>query len=100
MQTISVEELRRGQRVEISQTVGRRARPWRSTITGVIEKITEQKTGSWYAHAKDDKLWLRRVELRKDDGELTLLTLDRFSEIRLLDGAAGPAPEPASPTSD
>jgi hypothetical protein len=43
----------------------------------------QQQTGSWYAHSKDDKLWLDRLTLRKSDGEITTLNLDSFSVVKL-----------------
>lgn len=41
----------------------------------------QQPTGSWYAHSKGDKLWLDRLKLRKEDGEIISLILDAFSHI-------------------
>jgi len=34
-------------------------------------EYSQQQTGSWFAHSKDDKLWLDRLLIRKADGELT-----------------------------
>jgi hypothetical protein len=56
-------------------------------VTGTVQDVKLQKTGSWYAHSKDDKYWLRRVTLKKDDGELTTLNLDQATEIELLNEA-------------
>jgi hypothetical protein len=42
------------------------------------------KTGSWFAHGKDDKVWLDRIELRKDDGEMVVCNLDQFSEVEVV----------------
>ncbi|MFM9959399.1 MAG: hypothetical protein ACKVZJ_15185 [Phycisphaerales bacterium] len=51
------------------------------TIEGVVVRYGQQKTGSWFAHAKDDKLWLDRLELRRDDGEVVVCNLDRYSVV-------------------
>jgi len=48
---------------------------------GVITRFQQAKTGSWFAHAKDDQLWLDRLELRLDDGEITVLNLDQYTVI-------------------
>lgn len=70
-----------GQRVRVVQQVPRLSGSFATTIEGTVVKFEQQKTGSWYAHAKDDKLWLDRLELRKDDGETVVLNLDRNSRI-------------------
>lgn len=38
-----------------------------------------------YAHGKDGKFWLLRITLQKDDGEISVLTLDRYTQIVPLD---------------
>ena len=77
-------ELKPGQRIRVVQTIARREGDWRGDTQGVIVEVEQEPTGSWYAHGRDDKHWLRRVRLRKDDGELTTLTLDQHSEVELL----------------
>ena len=70
-----------GTRVRVTQQIARRDDAWINTVEGVITRYQQAKTGSWFAHAKDDQLWLDRLELRTDDGELTTLNLDQFSVI-------------------
>ncbi len=70
-----------GRRVRVTQQLAQRAAVWTNTVEGVITRWQQAKTGSWFAHAKDDKLWLDRLELRTDDGELSILNLDQFSVI-------------------
>jgi succinylglutamate desuccinylase len=66
-----------GQRVRVIQQVARQRDAFTTSIEGTVVKFEQQKTGSWYAHAQDNKLWLDRLELRKDDGETVILNLDR-----------------------
>ena len=73
-----------GKRVRVTQQVPRRDGAWTESTEGVITRFQQEKTGSWYAHAKDDKLWLDRLELRLDDGECTILNLDQYSSIEEL----------------
>ena len=54
------------------------------SVEGEILRMGQQKTGSWYAHARDKKLWLDRVELRKDDGEIVVVNLDDRSAVELI----------------
>jgi hypothetical protein len=70
-----------GTRVRVTQQMPMRDRSWSQVTEGVITRYQQAKTGSWYAHAKGDKLWLDRLELRLDDGEITILNLDQYSVI-------------------
>ena len=70
-----------GKRVRVTQQVPRRDGGWSQAVEGVVTRFQQAKTGSWFAHAKDDRLWLDRLELRLDDGELVILNLDQYSLI-------------------
>ena len=54
---------------------------WTNTIEGVVRRYRQAKTGSWFAHAKDDRLWLDRLEMERDNGEIVILNLDQFTLI-------------------
>ena len=84
-----------GTRVTVTQQIPARNRTWTTKHTGTILDYEQQKTGSWYAHSLDDKLWLDRLKLRKDDGELLTLNLDEYSHIEINSPPAAAAPEPA-----
>jgi hypothetical protein len=77
-----------GQKVRVTQQVLRLERPGGGTmvtaIEGVIVRTYQSKTGSWFAHSKDKKLWLDRLELRKESGELVIVNLDQNSSIEVL----------------
>ena len=83
---MTINECQPGQRVRITQEIDRREGNWRTEVVGVVETVKQEKTGSWYAHSKDDKLWLLRVRLKKDDGELTTIAVDPLTRVELLDG--------------
>lgn len=73
-----------GARVRVTQQVPRQARGGgviSALVTGTVVRFEQQPTGSWYAHGKNDKLWLDRLVLRKDDGEIVHLNLDQFSLV-------------------
>jgi len=85
-----------GRRVRVIQQVPRMGGAWTEAVEGVVTGYQQAKTGSWYARAKDDKLWLDRLELRLDDGELTSLNLDQYTHIEdLTPPAPPPPPEPS-----
>ncbi len=74
-----------GTRVRVVQQMPLRDDTWSSTVEGTITRFEQAKTGSWFAHAKDDQLWLDRLEIRLDDGEITVLILDQYSVIEEID---------------
>ncbi|MCH8344139.1 MAG: hypothetical protein IH983_09130 [Planctomycetes bacterium] len=82
-----------GMRVRVTQQLPHRERPWTNTIEGAVTRCQQTKTGSWFAHVKDDQLWLDRLELRLDSGELVILNLDRYTVIEEV-------PEPPNSGSD
>jgi hypothetical protein len=62
-----------------------RNQQWVTRAEGTVVACGPETTGSWYAHGKNDKLWLIRLRLRKHDGELTTLVLDHNSRVQFLD---------------
>ena len=87
--------LKPGSRVRVTQQIAARDYTWTSEVRGTVVEYRQKQTGSWYAHSKDDKLWLDRLTLRKDDGEITTLILDEFSKIELDPTPAGSTPASA-----
>ena len=82
------DRLTAGSRVRVIQTIARRGEPVRAAVEGTVLADEIDKTGSWYAHGRDDRFWLRRVTLRKADGEMTTVALDQYSQIEVLDGGS------------
>ena len=89
--------LRPGARVRVTQQIAARDYAWTTDTLGTVLSYQQRPTGSWYAHSRDDKLWLDRLELRKDDGELTTLNLDEFSRVEIEQDAP---PEAAGDSTD
>lgn len=85
----STNHIEPGTRVIVTQQVARPREPHTITIEGVVVSYGQSTTGSWFAHAKSDRLWLERLTLRKDDGEIVVCNLDRYSRV-------DPAPLPSS----
>ena len=71
-----------GTRVRVTQQIAAVRRTASTTIEGTVVRYRQSKTGSWFAHGLHDKLWLDRLELRKDDGEVVVLNLDQYSVIQ------------------
>ena len=83
-------ELRPGVRVKITQQIAARHYSWDTDVVGTVVSYEQKPTGSWYAHSRDDKLWLDRLTIRKDDGELTTLNLDDYTHIEIVDEQGNP----------
>lgn len=81
-------EYRVGQRVRVTQQIPRAKDTLTIAVEGEVIEMGQQKTGSWFAHSKDDRLWLDRLRLRKQDGELVVCNLDQYSRVELLEEAA------------
>ena len=75
-----------GAKVRITQQIAARHYSWPQIVEGTVVSFQQKPTGSWFAHSRDDRLWLDRVELRKADGEVSVLNLDDYSNIEILPG--------------
>ena len=73
----------------MTQQIAARHYTMTSEVRGTITAYEQKPTGSWYAHSKDDRLWLDRLTLRKDDGEITTLNLDAASHVEIEAAGAG-----------
>jgi hypothetical protein len=53
---------------------------------GVVVKKERRRSGmdGGFARHWDDKYWFDHLTLRKDDGELTALTMDEYTDLRRL----------------
>jgi|GEM_PF-351141 len=78
-----------GTPVRVLQTTRRRDASYEAESVGVVQAWETLATGSWFAHGKNDKLWLTRLRLRKADGEITLLVIDDATSIAKLEAVSG-----------
>jgi hypothetical protein len=74
-------QLAPGIKVTVTQQIAARHYALASDVRGTVVSFEQKPTGSWYAHSKNDKLWLDRLTLRKTDGELITLSLDDYTHI-------------------
>jgi hypothetical protein len=72
-----------GAKVKVTQQIAARDYALATDVRGTVVGFNQKTTGSWFAHSKNDKLWLDRLTLRKDDGELVTLNLDSFSRVEV-----------------
>jgi len=84
MQDAVSKQFQPGVKVRVTQQIAARDHSLSTEILGTIVRFEQIKTGSWYAHSKDDRLWLDRLVLRKADGEITTLNLDDYSRVEIV----------------
>ena len=75
-----------GSVVRITQQIPRRTDTVTTCITGTVIRQERQPSGSWYARNKASKVWLDRLVIRKDDGEITILNLDEYTVVEVVRG--------------
>jgi hypothetical protein len=85
-------QLKAGAKVRVTQQIAARDYSLGTDVCGTIVAFEQKRTGSWFAHSKGDRLWLDRLVIRKDDGEISTLNLDEFSHIEIETPPAAPAP--------
>lgn len=91
----TTDEFVAGQRVAVTQQIPQRERVWVTRFEGTVVDYAQKVTGAWFAHSKDDRLWLDRLTVQKDDGERVVCHLDCYSRVEVL--ADVQAPEGAPP---
>ena len=80
---VDPKQLTPGARVRVTQQIAARDYSWQADVRGTIVAYEQKQTGSWFAHSKNDKLWLDRLVIKKDDGEITTLNLDDYSRVEI-----------------
>jgi hypothetical protein len=73
-----------GAKVKVTQQIAARHYALQTAVRGTVIQYGQKETGSWFAHSRNDRLWLDRLVLRKDDGEVTILNLDEFSHVEIV----------------
>jgi hypothetical protein len=76
------ESLQPGDRVELSHEVKVGFRRWDTKTIGTVVHAERRRHGLHYQRHSDDKVYSDTIVLRREDGELTTVTLDEFSRLR------------------
>jgi len=74
--------LQPGDRVEVTHEVKVGFRNWNSKTLGTVVSKDRRRHSLHYNRNFDDKVYSDVLLLKRDDGELTTITLDEFSELR------------------
>lgn len=76
--------LQPGDRVEIEHEIKVGLKRWTTTTRGTVERTERRRHGLHFQRNRDDKVFSDLIVLKRDDGELTTVTLDEFSVLRKL----------------
>jgi hypothetical protein len=71
-----------GDRVEVTHQVRVGFREWYAKTIGTVVSKDRRRHSLHFNRNFDDKVYSDVLILRRDDGELTTITLDEFSELR------------------
>jgi hypothetical protein len=77
-------QLQPGDRVEVRHEVKVGFRVWTTTTVGTVVRAERRRHSLHFNRNLDDKVFSDVIVLRLDDGELTTVTLDEFSQVRKL----------------
>ena len=78
------EQLQPGDRVELTHEVKVGYNRWNAITQGTVVNKERRRHGLHYRRNTDDKVFSDVLTLRRDDGELTTVTLDEFSQLKKL----------------
>jgi hypothetical protein len=73
-----------GDRVELCHEVRVGFRQWQTKTVGTVVRVERRRHGLHFRRNADDKVFSDSIVLKRDDGELTTVTLDEFSVLRKL----------------
>lgn len=71
-----------GDRVEVVHEVKVGFRRWKSRTVGKVVRKDRRRHALHFRRNHDDKVYSDILVLQRDDGELTTITLDEFSELK------------------
>jgi hypothetical protein len=76
------ETLQPGDRVELDHEVKVGSQRWYTKTVGTVVKTERRRHSLHFQRNDDDKVFSDLIVLRRDDGELTTVTLDEFSILK------------------
>ena len=81
------EQIQPGDRVELQHEVRVGFRSWTANTVGTVEQKERRRHSLHFQRNDDDQVFSDLLVLRRDDGELTTVTLDEFTELKILETA-------------
>lgn len=78
------QNLQPGDRIEITHLVKVGFRAWKTTTSGVVERIERRRHGIHFPRNPDDRVFSDTIVMRRNDGEISAVTIDEFSILKVL----------------
>lgn len=75
-------ELAPGDRVEVLHNVKVGMKTWQTVTEATVVRSERRRHGLHHKRNVDDKVYSDMLVLRRDDGELTTITMDEFTRLR------------------
>ena len=75
-------QLKPGDRIELVHEVKVGLKRWPTRTTGTVERTERRRHGLHFRRNPDDKVFSDLIVLKSDDGSLTTVTIDEFTELR------------------
>ena len=75
-------ELRPGDRIEVVHEMKVGSRRWPTSTVGTVVRTERRRHSLHFDRSRDDRVYSDLIVLTRDDGELTTVTLDEFSQLR------------------
>jgi hypothetical protein len=73
-----------GDRIEVVHEVKIGLKVWTTRTIGTVEKVTRRRHGLHFRRNPDDKVFSDDVTLRLDDGSLSTVSIDEFTDVTRL----------------
>jgi hypothetical protein len=74
--------LQPGDRVEVLHSIKVGQQTWDTATQGSVIRTERRRQGLHFRRNKDDKAFCDLVVLRRDDGEMTTVTLDEYTSLK------------------
>jgi hypothetical protein len=75
-------QLRPGDQVRVDHLVKVGMKTWQTTTKGAVVRTERRQHGLHFRRNRDDKVYSDLIILRRDDGELTTVTLDEYTTLQ------------------
>jgi hypothetical protein len=82
-----VASLKPGDRIEVDHEVKVGLTRWHTQTAGTVVRTDRIRHSLHFDRNFDDKVWSDIIVLRREDGELTTITVDEFTRVRLLENS-------------
>ena len=80
-----VAHLQPGDRIEVDHEVKVGQTRWHTQTVGTVVRTDRLRHSLHFNRNFDDKVWSDIIVLKRDDGELTTVTVDEFTRVRVLE---------------